>query len=172
METEEAGPAGDRDQSHRGRVEAARSSAAGSCRGRPCVDENSRDEQDEDRHRALADQAPPETTRRVVPLEPRPHDEVVHGTPAEGDADDRDLDEQGLAVRRRPEVGDARQSREREVRARQHEDGDEHGCDPREAEEGSSTQLRRERPHARSERHEAADPEHRRGQVEPVGERR
>ena len=40
--------------------------------------------------------------RRLAPLEHRPHDEMVERAPREGEADDRELDEQGAAVRGRP----------------------------------------------------------------------
>ena len=94
----------------------------------------------------------------------------MHRPPAERDADDRDLDEQGVAVVGRPEIGERRQAGDREIGAGEHEHRDEDGRDPGEAEECAPPQRRRERPDARRQGDEAADPEDRGDEVQPVGE--
>jgi len=96
----------------------------------------------------------------------------MHRSPAQRNADDRDLDEQGMAVVGRPEIRNGRQAGDREIRAREHEHGDENGGDPGEAEERTPPQRRGERPDARRQGNESADPEDRGDEVQPVGQLR
>ena len=179
MEPEEAGPTGDRDQRHACRVaRAQRCSArvtdrvppAGSAGGGRSLTSTAATSST-----SIATMLSPIRLRRSAPgVSPRSsrgaHEEVMHRSPAERDADDRDLDEQGMAVVGRPEIGERRQAGDREIGAGEHEHRHEDGRDPGEAEERAPPQRRRERPDARRQGNEAADPEDRGDEVQPVGE--
>ena len=151
---------GDRDRRLRGRLRRAASSRRARRRASST---------------AIATALSPTRLRESRPSTParsiRGHgEEVVHGAPGERERDEPELHEQHVAVARRPEVVDVRQPQDAQVRPRDEQQGDEHGREPREAQERRAPQLGRRRPDDGGELHEPADPERRRAQVHPVGE--
>ena len=85
--------------------------------------------------------APPDPRRRLAALESRTDDRVVEATPRKRDQDEGDLDEEGPAVRRVPQVVELGQPFDRDERPGSQEQRDQHDGDPGEAEEGHAAEI-------------------------------